>query len=307
MISTTSSCWRRPAGMLSELSIRARALAVSAAAARSSSSRLVWASGPVPGSARRAASWVSARSGSPPTSQRPSLPMPMGTTSKRERSIAAMTEAAPAKDTSCSPDRPPNTMPTRSFLAPLSMDSVVSNSLGASGKFSEAHRDRTGKDDHAKQPEGPDPARVGRGAHARRPVEGDAEGGGPERAHGEAHGGLQRHRAPEIRRLRGVRDPGGDDGRLGRHEHTVEQAQRDEPGKGPMQRPADAQRAGRREQHEGADRPRAAEPVREQPGKWMRERADGEHARGGVARALRGFAERGAGVDQAGGEERNDP
>jgi hypothetical protein len=64
--------------------------------------------------------------GSPPTSQRPSRLMPIGTTSKRVGSMAAITEAALASDTSCSPERPPKTTPTRSF--PLwAINSVVSD------------------------------------------------------------------------------------------------------------------------------------------------------------------------------------
>src|SRR5260370_33679407 len=60
-------------------------------------------------------------------SQRPSLAMPMGTRSKRLRSTAAITDAAPARETSCSPDRPPNTTPTRSFPGVFAMRSVVSD------------------------------------------------------------------------------------------------------------------------------------------------------------------------------------
>ena len=60
-------------------------------------------------------------------SQRPSLAMPMGTSSKRLLSIAAITEAAPARDTSCSPERPPKTTPTRSFRGFSAMNSVVSD------------------------------------------------------------------------------------------------------------------------------------------------------------------------------------
>ena len=50
-------------------------------------------------------------------SQRPSLVMPMGTTSNFLRSIAFRIEAADSSETSCSPLRPPKRMPTRSFLA----------------------------------------------------------------------------------------------------------------------------------------------------------------------------------------------
>src|SRR5579862_2224931 len=48
-------------------------------------------------------------------SHRPSFVMPMGTTSYLSLSIALRTEAAESSDTSCSPLRPPNKMPTRSF------------------------------------------------------------------------------------------------------------------------------------------------------------------------------------------------
>ena len=50
-------------------------------------------------------------------SQRPSLVMPMGTTSNFLRSIAFRIEAAESSETSCSPLRPPNRIPTRSFFA----------------------------------------------------------------------------------------------------------------------------------------------------------------------------------------------
>src|SRR5262249_34741864 len=115
MISTASRLVRRPGGSPSELSIRASPPPASTEVARSTSSRLVAASALCGPRASRAASSPSARSGSPPTSQRPSLAMPMGNTSNRERSMAARTEAALARDTSCSPDRPPKTIPTRSF------------------------------------------------------------------------------------------------------------------------------------------------------------------------------------------------
>src|SRR5580704_4461874 len=49
-------------------------------------------------------------------SQRPSLVMPMGTTSYLSLLIAWRTDAAESSDTSCSPLRPPNSMPTRSFF-----------------------------------------------------------------------------------------------------------------------------------------------------------------------------------------------
>ena len=59
-----------------------------------------------------------ARRGSPPTTQRPSRPMPMGTTVWPRCSSAAITDAAEASETSCSPDRPPKITPTRSGVMP---------------------------------------------------------------------------------------------------------------------------------------------------------------------------------------------
>ena len=50
-------------------------------------------------------------------SQRPSLVMPIGTTSNFLRSIALRIDAAESSETSCSPLRPPKRMPTRSFFA----------------------------------------------------------------------------------------------------------------------------------------------------------------------------------------------
>src|SRR5690242_6510377 len=49
-------------------------------------------------------------------SQRPSLVIPIGTTSYLLLSIALRTDAADSNDTSCSPLRPPNRMPTRNFF-----------------------------------------------------------------------------------------------------------------------------------------------------------------------------------------------
>ena len=50
-------------------------------------------------------------------SQRPSLVMPIGITSNFLRSIAFRIDAAESSETSCSPLRPPNRTPTRSFFA----------------------------------------------------------------------------------------------------------------------------------------------------------------------------------------------
>ena len=51
------------------------------------------------------------------SSQWPVLAMPMGTTSYFFLSMAARTEAAERSETSCSPERPPKMIPTRSFRA----------------------------------------------------------------------------------------------------------------------------------------------------------------------------------------------
>src|SRR5262249_13179167 len=56
---------------------------------------------------------LSAFSGSPPVSQRPSGVMPIGTTSWPASRRAFITARADCKDTSCSPERPPNRTPTR--------------------------------------------------------------------------------------------------------------------------------------------------------------------------------------------------
>src|SRR6266705_4481504 len=55
------------------------------------------------------------RAGSVPSSQPPSLVIPIGTTSYFSLSRFAITEVAEASDTSCSPERPPKTSPTRIF------------------------------------------------------------------------------------------------------------------------------------------------------------------------------------------------
>src|SRR5580692_451254 len=53
-----------------------------------------------------------------PTSQRPSFEMPIGTASYFSGSSARITDAAEASETSCSPERPPNSTPTRNrFIA----------------------------------------------------------------------------------------------------------------------------------------------------------------------------------------------
>ena len=73
---------------------------------------------------RRRADWRGSRislpcsrfSASPAVSQRPSFVMPMGTTSYLSLSIALRTDAAESRETSCSPLRPPNRIPTRSLF-----------------------------------------------------------------------------------------------------------------------------------------------------------------------------------------------
>jgi hypothetical protein len=67
-----------------------------------------------------------------PASQRPSLAMPMGTTSYFAGSSAEMTEAAEISETSCSPERPPNRMPTRSFFFSVVISLGGNRSAGVS-------------------------------------------------------------------------------------------------------------------------------------------------------------------------------
>ena len=71
---------------------------------------------PADGTGRSAAFPCSNSSASPAVSQRPSLVMPMGTTSNLLLSMALTTDAAESSETSCSPLRPPKRMPTRSFF-----------------------------------------------------------------------------------------------------------------------------------------------------------------------------------------------
>src|SRR5580693_40668 len=54
-----------------------------------------------------------------PTSQRPSFEMPIGTASYFSGSSAPITEAAEASETSCSPERPPNSTPMRNRFCEL--------------------------------------------------------------------------------------------------------------------------------------------------------------------------------------------
>src|SRR6266446_8864069 len=62
--------------------------------------------------------------------QRPSLVMPIGTTSYLALSIALMTDSADRRDTSCSPERPPKITPILSFLVKFLLRSVGVSRLG---------------------------------------------------------------------------------------------------------------------------------------------------------------------------------
>src|SRR5262249_47929691 len=59
--------------------------------------------------------WGSRAVASADTSHRPSFVMAIGTMSYLDLSIALMTDSADRSETSCSPERPPNITPTRSF------------------------------------------------------------------------------------------------------------------------------------------------------------------------------------------------
>src|SRR5262245_24921228 len=114
MITTTSRPWRSSSGRLPAGSVRTRpaTAALSVDSARLASAFFTAPSASLDGSATRASA-ASARRGSPPTTQRPLRAMPIGTTAWPRSSSAAMTDAADASDTSCSPERPPKTTPTR--------------------------------------------------------------------------------------------------------------------------------------------------------------------------------------------------
>ena len=71
----------------------------------------------------------SKRSACSAVSQRPSFVIPIGTTSYLFLSIAFRTDAADSRDTSCSPLRPPNRMPTRIFAF------AITSQSGARGGF----------------------------------------------------------------------------------------------------------------------------------------------------------------------------
>src|SRR5215831_1320897 len=113
MMTTASSPSRSSRGRLPAGSVRASAPATcSRTSARSARAFFTAPVASSEGKAIRACA-ASAPSGSPPTSQRPSLVIPMGTMAWPRRSSAAMTDAAEARETSCSPDRPPKITPTR--------------------------------------------------------------------------------------------------------------------------------------------------------------------------------------------------
>src|SRR5262249_2853944 len=67
----------------------------------------------------------SRRSACTDVSQRPSLVIPMGTTSYLLRSIAFRTDAAESSETSCSPLRPPKRTPTRIFWAIIGLPAML--------------------------------------------------------------------------------------------------------------------------------------------------------------------------------------
>src|SRR5262245_10773573 len=117
MTTTTSTARRRSGGSPVVDSTQASAVSLAAGASRvAARSARAFLTAPVasPDVDPVRASPASARRGSPPTTQRPSRAMPMGTTVWPPRSSAAITEVAEASDTSCSPERPPKTTPTRS-------------------------------------------------------------------------------------------------------------------------------------------------------------------------------------------------
>src|SRR6266513_3758616 len=146
---TTTSRRRSSAGSPPAGSVRARlrVVALSPASARSASAFLTEPAVSSRGSATRASD-ASARNGSPPTTQRPSRAMPIGTTTWPFCSSAAITDAAEARETSCSPERPPNTTPTRSFLTPPSRGRLAR-------RRDERARDEAEEAQRVRQPERP--------------------------------------------------------------------------------------------------------------------------------------------------------
>src|SRR5205085_6924076 len=120
MMTTTSRPARSSAGIPPAGSTRTSALEASAVSALSARSARAFLTAPVASPLGRPtrACVASARRGSPPTTQRPSRPIPMGTTTWPRCSSAEITEAADARETSCSPERPPKITPTRSGAMP---------------------------------------------------------------------------------------------------------------------------------------------------------------------------------------------
>src|SRR5881296_2538238 len=120
MTTTTSRPARNSAGMPPAGSTRTSAVEASAVSALSARSASAFLTAPVASPLGRPtrACVASAPRGSPPTTQRPSRPIPMGTTIWPRCSSAAITEAADASETSCSPERPPKITPTRSGAMP---------------------------------------------------------------------------------------------------------------------------------------------------------------------------------------------
>src|SRR6058998_1097091 len=133
MTTTTSRPARNSAGMPPAGSTRTSAVEASAVSALSARSASAFLTAPVASPLGRPtrACEASARRGSPPTTQRPSRPIPMGTTVWPRRSSAAITEAAEASETSCSPDRPPKITPTRSGAMPRILAGAEGRPLAA--------------------------------------------------------------------------------------------------------------------------------------------------------------------------------
>src|SRR5574337_604368 len=304
MISTTSSSRLSPGGKPSAAWSRASAaLAASAASARATSPSFTGLAASPAGSALRTLS-ARAFKGSPPTSQRPSLVIPIGTGSKRLRSRAPRTDAAEARETSCSPERPPKMIPTR--IRPMLL---VYHTRGGRrpSRLREADDQGADQDAGGEEREGPPPGLGRRAPEPRGQVEDDAEDRGRERAGGESHSGLKRHGAPEVAGLGTLGDARGEDRRLRRHHEPVEERERDQGAEAPPQNPAQAERAGAGHEHDDADEPRAPPAVGEEPGHRGGAGADGQHRRSGEAGLFGGERQARPARGQACREEGDDP
>src|SRR5215469_15329289 len=115
-----SECWSAPVvGTGGTMTASPLASTAAEAVASGSPARSDLSSWCLP--SRRRSAWTE-------VTQRPSLVMPMGTTSYLLRSIALSTDAADNNETSCSPLRPPKRTPTRIFFA-IIRSRRVENSL----------------------------------------------------------------------------------------------------------------------------------------------------------------------------------